>query len=399
MRFAFIAEHLPPSTQWAGQTSGIRRLLEPLDPASYCLVSRVDYNAAPYANAPSRLPATYRHVPEPFARRAVESRLDVPRAWGSALGNAAAAVAGTAAAFRRERCEAIVASTDTAPDLLIAYAVSRLLRVPYYAYLFDDYLTKWHHYTRSMRVVAQRLEPVLLRGAAGVIVANDDLRDELERRYGLRATVIRNSVDLEPYERGGAHPPPFASEEIRLVFTGAVYWAHYDAMRNLVAALESLPAVNARLHAYTPSPSLDLVEEGVAGPVVVHPQQPSGAMPRLQREAHVLFLPLAFERPSSDFTRTAAPAKMGEFLAARRPILVHAPADSFVSSYFREHECGLVVDEPDPAKLAAALERLTTDAALRERLAERAWERARADYDLAGARQAFSDMLALGPRG
>jgi glycosyltransferase involved in cell wall biosynthesis len=67
-----------------------------------------------------------------------------------------------------------------------------------------------------------------------------------------------------------------------------------------------------------------------------------------------------------------------------------------VSSYFREHECGLVVDEPEPAKLAAAFQRLATDAGLRERLAERAWERARADYDLAGARQAFAGVLELG---
>jgi glycosyltransferase involved in cell wall biosynthesis len=181
-----------------------------------------------------------------------------------------------------------------------------------------------------------------------------------------------------------------------LIFTGAVYWAHYDAMRNLVAALASLPAVNARLHAYTPSSPQELIEEGLAGPVVVHSQQPAAAMPRLQREAHILFLPLAFERPSSDFVRTAAPAKMGEFLAARRPILVHAPPDSFVSSYFREHECGLVVDEPDPAKLAAAIERLATDADLRERLADRAWERAQADYDLAGARATFRQVLGLG---
>jgi glycosyltransferase involved in cell wall biosynthesis len=395
MKFAFVAEHLPPSTQWAGQTSVIRRLLEPLDPGSYCLVSRVDYDAEPYATAPNRLPARYHHVGEPFARRAVASPLDAARAWCGAVGNLAAAVAGTAVAVRRERCEAIVASTDTAPDLPIGYAVSRILRIPYYAYLFDDYLTKWHDRPRSMRAVAQRMEPALLRGAAGVIVANDDLRDELERRYGVRATVIRNSVDLEPYEREDADPPPFGGEEVRLVFTGAVYWAQYDAMRNLVAALESLPEVNARLHLYTPSPPRELAEAGVSGPVVLHAQQPSSAMPSLQREAHVLFLPLAFERPYSDFIRTAAPAKMGEFLAARRPILVHAPADSFVSSYFREHECGLVVDEPEPAKLAAAVQRLATDAGLRERLAERAWERARADYDLAGARQAFAGVLGL----
>jgi glycosyltransferase involved in cell wall biosynthesis len=86
---------------------------------------------------------------------------------------------------------------------------------------------------------------------------------------------------------------------------------------------------------------------------------------------------------------------MGEFLAARRPVLVHAPPDSFISWYFRRHECGVVVDEDDPAPLARALDSLLRDAALGEGLAARARERAEADFSLTQARARFAEVLKL----
>jgi glycosyltransferase involved in cell wall biosynthesis len=81
--------------------------------------------------------------------------------------------------------------------------------------------------------------------------------------------------------------------------------------------------------------------------------------------------------------------------SARRPILVNAPADSFLAWYFRRHECGLVVDRDDPAELALAPERLQSDAGLCRRLSERAWARARVDFSVTKVREQFEVLLGL----
>jgi glycosyltransferase involved in cell wall biosynthesis len=85
-------------------------------------------------------------------------------------------------------------------------------------------------------------------------------------------------------------------------------------------------------------------------------------------------------------------------LAARRPVIVHAPPDSFISWYFRKYECGVVVDRLDPAQLAEALGRVLDDEALRENLAARAWERAVKDFDIESARERFWKILEEGVR-
>src|SRR5439155_16530435 len=139
---------------------------------------------------------------------------------------------------------------------------------------------------------------------------------------------------------------------------------------------------------YTSCPPAALDAQGIRGPVVVNGHVPVEEALRLQQSADVLFLPLAFQSPYPQIIRTSAPGKLGEYLASGRPILAHAPADSFVSWYLREHGCGLVVDREDPDALAAAIARLDAEEGLRRELAARALERVRADFALAAARRA-----------
>jgi glycosyltransferase involved in cell wall biosynthesis len=116
-------------------------------------------------------------------------------------------------------------------------------------------------------------------------------------------------------------------------------------------------------------------------------------IPRVQQAADILFLPLAFASPYPGVIRTSAPTKMGEYLAAGRPVLIHAPPDAFICQYFRQHNCGLVVDKNDALALAQAIERILENAELRRDLSAAACERARTDFDIIASRRAFIELL------
>jgi glycosyltransferase involved in cell wall biosynthesis len=401
MRFAFVSEDLPPSTTSPGQAAMIHRLLAPIDPAEYCLISRVDYNSDRYRDSPNRLPATYHRLtaggqpPRSDDRRpdGAEGTLAVPRRLVDLVRRARE----LASIVRRERCDAIVACPDRVGDIPTAYLASRLAGARFFPYYFD-YYSAWFNSGPS-GLVARRLEPFLLEHAAGIIVPNEGLRDALMRRGGVEATVIHNACDLSLYD--GSAPPTtdLGKSELQVVFTGAIYDAHYDGIRALLGALERRLDGAASLDVHTPTPRSTLVDAGLDGRLVFHGYTPPAAIPDVQRKADVLFLPLAFHSPFPEVIRTSAPAKMAEYLAAARPILVRAPAESFVSQYFRRHDCGLVVSEQSPVALAEALDRLRGDGSLRERLCANAWKRAQVDFDLAKARATFTELLgrAAGP--
>jgi glycosyltransferase involved in cell wall biosynthesis len=401
VKFALVSHVLPPSP--SGQAMALYRLLRGLDPDDYCLISRQSYDAGSQQNNYSdRLPGRYYYLPDlqitPSSSSGFIKRLKIITriilrillipgvVWHGRQ------IAGI---VRRENCGAVLACTGDLRDLPAGYLASRLAGVPFYPYLFDYYSYQWVE--PISRWLAQLLEPVMLKGAAGVIAPNEFLRDALRHRYGVEATVIHNPCDLSEYETIPNDAPSGNGGEFGIVYTGAVYGAQFDAFRNLLAAIELLGRPNVKLHLYTAQSPRDLAERGISGPVVCHGHQPPSAIPGIQRRADLLFLPLAFNSPyPAELIKTSAPGKIGEYLAAGRPILVHAPPDSFVVWYFRRHECGLVVDQNDPAKLAQAIEQLLADAGLRQRLGERAWEQARTDFSVLTARSTLAGLMKLG---
>jgi glycosyltransferase involved in cell wall biosynthesis len=399
MKFALISNVLPPSE--SAHAMIIQRLLRDLDPASYCLLSSRDYMTGDQPNYSDRLAGKHYYLPPTF-KFTRGYRFGIQRLrehTNLALGVLQRARL-IARILRREKCGAVVVCTggNEILDFPAGYLASRLVGARFYPYLLDQYF-HMVSYVLGEQHFLQRLEPFLMKGATAVIAPNEFLRDELRRRFQIEAVVIHNMCDLSAYDGPlNETDDETASEdgEVGIVYTGGIGPLHYDAFRNLIAAIESLGREDVRLHLYTAQPRDGIEAEGIRGPrVVYHEHEPISAMPAVQRGADLLFLPLGFDSPHPEIVRTAQPGKMGEYLAARRAILVHAPQDSFIAWYFRQHQCGLVVDRSDPAQLALALDSILNDAVLRERLGARARERAEADFDHLKARAQFASLLGL----
>jgi glycosyltransferase involved in cell wall biosynthesis len=397
MKFALLSNVLPPSE--SAHAAIIHRLLRDLDPGCYCLLSSRNYDQWDQPNYSGRLAGKYYYLPPPpqltrgyhFGARAVRERLNL------VIGVVARARA-IVRILKREKCDAVVVCTGGREilDFPAAYLASRLVGARFYAYLLDQYSHMVSYVLGNSFL--RRFEPLVLRGAAAVIAPNEFLRDELKRRFSVEPVIIHNACDLSAYEDSRSstnHASGGDRDGVRIVYTGGVGTLHFDAFRNLITAIKRLSREGVRLHLYTSQPRAEIDGAGIRGPVVYHEHEPVSSMPSIQQRADVLFLPLAFNSPYQEIVKTAAPGKMGEFLAARRPILVHAPHDSFIAWYFRHHECGLVVDRNDPAELARALELLLSDSGLREKLSARAWERAREDFILSRARAKFGEVLGL----
>jgi glycosyltransferase involved in cell wall biosynthesis len=389
MKVAFVSESLPPAK--TGQALVLSRLLGGWGPSDYCLLSAL----APGEGEAGALPAkTYRLGALPLLGRGYRYGLSHLRESVDVARGVRARAAEVGEVLRRERCDAVVACTGDMLDIPAACLAARRLRVPFYAYVFDHYsYREWMNPAR--RFWAARMEPWVLRRAARVIVPNEVLRDDLRRRLAVEPAVIYNSFDPAPYAGLDGGAP--AGGGGRIVYTGDIYEAHHDAFRNLLDALERPGLEGLSLHAYTPRTAEELARAGVrGGRLVLHEPRSPAEIPAIQRGAGLLFLPLAFKSPYPELVRTSATTKMGEYMAARRPVLVHAPEGSFVSWYFREHGCGVVVDRDDPAELARALAGVLADEGLRRELVERAWGRVHSDFRIESARAKFMEVLSEG---
>ncbi len=298
------------------------------------------------------------------------------------------------AALASHPVDVVVGCSGNPFDLPAAAIAARRANLPFVAYLFDDPVYQWEK--GPYRRLARLWEKYWSRRADRVIVPNEVLAADLCRRArDARIAIVRNPVDLAAHVAAPPSPPRAAASPESpwtIIYTGSVYSAQASAFRNLVAALDRIGG-SFNLHVYTAQSDAQVRENGLLGPYVHrHDHLPQAQSLTRQRDADILFLPLAFDSAISEVVRSSAPAKVAEYLASGRPILAHAPKDSFVASFFKERQAGYVVDEPDVNLLVTALRRLGEDARLREELIRNAQTAAR-EFSVENARVAFLAAL------
>src|SRR5262249_20537642 len=87
------------------------------------------------------------------------------------------------------------------------------------------------------------------------------------------------------------------------------------------------------------------------------------------RTSDVVILPHGFSgHEAPEEYATIFPTRTLDYLVCGRPILAHLPPNCFLAKFLKQHECALVVDEPNEAALLRAIEQLRADGALRAKL-------------------------------
>lgn len=235
--------------------------------------------------------------------------------------------------------------SDSGPALIATYIAHIITRMPYAVYLFDIY--KGNNLGRLYNFLAKLFERVIMTRAALVIVTNEETEQFYRRRYRkkIKTAVIHNSALPEEYSitRIPYQPlPPY-----NIVFTGNVYWAQEQSVLNLISAMESLADLPIELRLYVPKPTEKLLNAVAGKSNIKLLAANQSEMSKIQSNASLLFLPLAWNTQSPDIIATASPGKFTDYLASGRPMLVHAPDYSYVAKYVKKHGLGLIVDQND----------------------------------------------------
>lgn len=273
---------------------------------------------------------------------------------------------------RRHGCSSIVGCTGgDLIDLPAAVEAGRLTGLPTYLYYFDDYQMQWSILGGrwSQQVVAHLrdiAEPTVLSRCAGVIVPNETLAEDVARRTHAPVTVIRNPVDTEAYKSLREHTARPGSDRhrpLRIVYTGSVYEAQEDCLLRLSEAINLLQpeGLSVELHVYGTGPSREDSHDLLKAGICFHPPVTNAESALLQVQADLLFLPLSFTCNYPELIRTSAPGKFGEYLASGTPVLVHAPPDSFPTTFVERHACAAACSVPTSEALAATLKEMLTN--------------------------------------
>ena len=390
-RFALLSHVLPPSP--SGQAVMLYRILVGVNPALYYLMSRESYvkNASRESSA-YFLPVHYFRLDSGkwlYWLDQLESCFICD--FISILLKILSRAIGILRTLRLNPTMALIACSGDIADIPAGFLASRMAKIPFFAYLFDDYVHQW---TGNYRLVAKWIAPFIFKRSVGVIGPNELICEEYQRRYGVAATLVRNPCDEAELSREPLQRWPAEDHKIKIIYTGALYHVNFDCFSNLIQTMGTLPEYNLELHIYTAQTQSQLESIGISGErIFIHSHVPYNRIVEEQRKADILFLPLAFNSPIPMVIRTSAPGKMGEYLASGRPVLAHVRSDTFVAYYFRKYRCGGLVDQYSSLSLAAMIKKLILDGAFRFEITQNARRQAGLDFSPELARNQLLKLL------
>jgi glycosyltransferase involved in cell wall biosynthesis len=248
--------------------------------------------------------------------------------------------------------DAVIACSGRLSDIPSAKITCKILGLPLILYIFDDYVLRE---VKHRRYLALLLEHILKKYPTSIIVTNELLKEDYERRGFKKVDIVRNPTPARRIVELRKSILKIQKEHFEISFFGAIYNVHYDSIKRLIDAL-SITKKSWVLSIYTSANINKLKEMGFNNDRVnINPHIDHESAINYMMQSDALFLPLAFNS-NPEIIRTSSPGKIGDYLASGSPIIVHAPPYSFTSIFFKQHKCGLVVDKPETRDLARALD-------------------------------------------
>jgi hypothetical protein len=183
------------------------------------------------------------------------------------------------------------------------------------------------------------------------------MAQEYEAQTGYSWEVFHHSIDLENYS---FRAPQRDQKNFRIGYVGSLrQMFHGDCFEDLLelVAEGALPNVDLTIHT-APHWAVDY-QRAFGSCSRIHFADPvtQAQLPATLAGFDALFLPLTFNAQNDAITRLSLPTKLGEYLAAQRPLVIYGPDDTSAHRLLESWPLAFVQSTRDKSKLAATFEK------------------------------------------
>jgi glycosyltransferase involved in cell wall biosynthesis len=116
-------------------------------------------------------------------------------------------------------------------------------------------------------------------------------------------------------------------------------------------------------------------------------------LPLIFSQADLLLIANDFDKEGIDYLRYSMPTKVSEYMISGAPILVYASAETAVSQFFIENDCGSCVTEQDQGKLNDAIKMLVENKDYRQKISTNAVKIALELFDAENVKNVFQQLI------
>ncbi len=250
---------------------------------------------------------------------------------------------------KKERFNCLLAVYPTIYNLLGAYVLHKLTKKAFVVYMHDLFSENLFSLSKIRRKFWESIERQIFEAASKILVMNENYKDHYSKNGINNVTILPPSIDLSESNYDTISlKTRFPRKNLRIVFTGSIRPPQENAVLAFLKTIKTISGIEVLFAA--PSKREYLKDDFV------------GFLSKekcieLQKSADVLFLPLSSNYPIPEELTCAFPCKLLEYLAAGKPILAVVTKGSFVESFIKKYEVGIVVTELSIEKITEAIEK------------------------------------------
>lgn len=236
-------------------------------------------------------------------------------------------------------------------------------------YLYSGTWASWF-----VQPIVHRVAANLVRHSAVRIANGPQMREEYERRYGVRFEQIMIGDEPERFHRASTLRLAHGNDRV-LLYSGSLGLGRASSLAQIGRAAARISTANRKVILAVMSTFSGAADRHVLEilPNVRLLDNPShDDLPSYLKGADVLVLPESFNRRWARMCRLSISTKAHLYMMARRPILMFGPGTSSVARYASQAGWAHVVDNQNDDILDGAIERLLSDTEYGRRLVERA---------------------------
>ena len=269
---------------------------------------------------------------------------------------------------RKYRCKTILVVFPNVEFLLAGYWTAVLTKSRLYPYFHNTFLEQCTPKSLHWRLACW-LQSRVFAEAQRLFVISEGLAE----LYRERCPSVKCSAIVHTFYEAISDftPPPEPARPLRLIISGNINESCRDATVRVCSAISQFGEASLTILSGTAKEYL--LELGILHNGVQYETLSRDYVVKRLGEADIIILTHGFFGGLSPVEyRTIFPTKTIECLISGRPILMHAPPNCYLTRFFEEHGCALIVDEPSVQAVITGIKRLHTDARLRSTLVRNA---------------------------
>lgn len=241
--------------------------------------------------------------------------------------------------IHQHRPDFLLAVLDSPASVQLAYEIHRRTGIPLRTIVWDDVevvcrerqLDRWTR--RWIRESFSRT----LRASERIAVICENMRDAYRSEHGVDSFILRHGVARSESDPGRRRQAPGDCDIIG--FAGSI--TAPDCLNSLVKALDQIGwHLNGRNIGLRLLGCRYTFDSRQPQRIEYFGWRPVAEARDLLAECSCLYLPQTFSMDSRRFSELSFPTKLSTYVAAQRPILLHAPAYSSLSGFWQDCELG-----------------------------------------------------------